>query len=406
MAISNLDAEKKKYIELLEQFNIKVLQVPDLNEIQKKTTNIETLKPILIEDLLGRKKVIPDYSLLHNSVLNKNICITGSGGSIGGELSKQIIKLQPREIFLIDNNEPSLYKIKQALNQLNHNSTKINLILADINENNFVENFFKENPIDIIFHSAAYKHVPIVEENPISGIKNNVFSTINLCKASIKYKVKKLILISTDKAVRPTNIMGASKRLAEISLLYYTLKKSKTLFSIVRFGNVLNSSGSVVPLFSNQIKSGGPVTLTHKKVIRYFMLIPEAAELVLQASHLTKGGEIFLLDMGDPIKVYDLAKKMIKLSGLTIKDKDNKEGDIEILTTGLRPGEKLYEELLVDGESQKTKHPLIFTSKERINITSETWNLIEELNSYIKENNKIKALKTLKKLVPEWKSAN
>tara|TARA_B100000212_G_scaffold214635_1_gene162254 strand:- start:431 stop:2296 length:1866 start_codon:yes stop_codon:yes gene_type:complete len=406
LAISNLDSDnKRKILNFLQQFNIKVLQIPNLIESDKNRQNIDALKPILIKDILGRNKVSPKGNFLAKSVLNKNICVTGGGGSIGSELSKQIIKFQPKKLFLIENNEPSLYKIKQELQQINLSSIKVESILADVNESCFFENFLRENQIDIIFHAAAYKHVPIVEENPIAGIKNNVFSTLNICRASIKYKVKKVILISTDKAVRPTNIMGASKRLAEISLLYYSLKNSNTIFSIVRFGNVLNSSGSVVPLFEKQIKSGGPVTVTHKDVIRYFMMIPEAAELVMQASYLTKGGEIFLLDMGEPIKVYDLAKKMINLSGLSIKDENNLEGAIEILTTGLRPGEKLFEELLVDGESTKTKHPLIFTSKEKIDINSETWELINKLKTYLNENDKINTLKTLKKLVPEWTSS-
>ena len=277
----------------------------------------------------------------------------------------------------------------------------------------FVESILKQYKVDIVYHAAAYKHVPLVEANPIQGIENNVFSTMSICRASRKAKIKKFILVSTDKSVRPTNIMGASKRLAELIVLANAEEVNldnldnvnKTKFSMVRFGNVLNSSGSVVPLFLNQIAEGGPITLTHPDIIRYFMTIPEAAQLVLQASVFSKGGEVFLLDMGAPVRIIDLARKLINLNSLTEKNENNPDGDIEIQIKGLRPGEKLYEEMLISDNSEKTENPLIFKAKEKFIEAKDLWPEIDLLKSAIDNKNINASLYTLKKLVPEWKNS-
>ena len=293
-------------------------------------------------------------------------------GSIGSELCRQIIKLMPKKLILFELSEPNLYFIEQSLLKGVEKGIEILPILGNAADINLMKNLFSKEKVSVVFHAAAYKHVQLVENNPLQGIINNAFSTKVVCEAAKYAKLKKVILISTDKAVRPTNILGASKRLAELIVQAFAEEEDlssksdnlKTIFSMVRFGNVLGSSGSVVPLFEKQIKNGGPVTITHPEIIRYFMTIPEAAQLVIQAMVLAKGGEVFLLDMGEPVKIYDLARQMIKLSGLSIRNETNKSSDIEIIN-GLRPGEKLYEELLIDSKALKTKHDLIFKANEK-----------------------------------------
>ena len=339
--------------------------------------------------------------------------MTGGGGSIGSELCRQIFSLKPKTLVILDNSEFNLYKIKCELDIFKVSNIEVHYLLLDcINEKELVFEFKKHN-VNIVFHSAAYKHVPMVEINPIYGIKNNVFSTLAICEAAIKTNVDAVILISSDKAVRPTNIMGASKRLSELILQAYSqrsknnsieLSNKEILFSMVRFGNVLDSSGSVVPLFKKQIKKGGPITLTHPNMTRYFMTIKEAAELLLQSSTMAVGGDVFLLDMGKPIKIYDLACKMIELSGLKIKDKNNPKGDIEIHELGIRSGEKLYEELLINAKAKKTFHPLIFKAVEKSIPYDQLISLLEEMKLAIEENNKSKVLKFLIKAVPELKT--
>ena len=293
-----------------------------------------------------------------------NICITGSGGSIGKQIFREIIKLNPKSLLLIDSNEFSLYSLQQEIeDRLGiNNDLKISVKLADVKDFNLIKFLFKEYQIDVVYHAAAYKHVPLIEKNPLQGIENNILTTFAICKAAEELNLSRVILISTDKAVRPTNVMGASKRFAELILQSFAekidqfnssivdqsdFKSSK--FLIVRFGNVLGSSGSVVPLFKKQIAAGGPITLTDERVIRYFMTLSEAAQLVIQASSLSKGGDVFILDMGSPVKIKDLAEQMIRLSGLKVKTNKQSNGDIEIINIGLRPGEKLYEELLIKG---------------------------------------------------------
>ena len=395
--------ERRQIVSYLRKFKKPILQVPSVEEITSGKTKIDILRSITIEDLLARESVPAQESLLGPGICNNSICITGAGGSIGSELARQLIKLNPKKIVLFEKSEFSLYIIHQELLEFVSSEIEIIPILGDCIDCLLVKEVFRKYDVQITFHAAAYKHVPLVELNPLQGIKNNIISTRNLCEAARESNIKNLILISTDKAVRPKNIMGVSKRISELILKSYSsLKKNKTIYSMVRFGNVLASSGSVVPLFKKQIEIGGPITLTHPDVTRYFMTIPEAVELVIQTSVLAQGGEVFILDMGQPVKIINLAKQMITLSGLIVKDKENPNGDIEIKIVGLRPGEKLFEELLLDNNSEKTQHPLIFKAKEKsldFDLLSKD---IDKLDDYLTERNLEKSISLLKKLVPEW----
>ena len=394
-------------INKLQKFCLPIYTIPSIDDLSNNKSKIDYLRPINLEDILKRNSVDPDPVLLKGSIENKVICITGGGGSIGSELCKQIVLLNPKLLIIIEKSEYNLYKIEQDLRKIN-NFLNIKFVLNDCSNSNYLSFLFEKYNVQVVFHAAAYKHVPIVERNPMAGIKNNVFSTLSICEASFKQSISKFLLVSSDKAVRPTNVMGASKRLSELIVQGYAEKAEKnnlkTSFSMVRFGNVLNSSGSVVPLFREQIINGGPITITHPEVIRYFMTIKEAAELMLQACTMSKGGELFLLDMGSPVKINDLAEKMIKLSGLTLKDENNKSGDIEIIFKGLRTGEKLYEELLINAEAVKSEHPLIFKAEElgiSFDLLMEKLsNLKNALDSY-DENN---VLKITSEIVPEWKN--
>ncbi len=406
---------RKKILNSLQKFNIKTSSIPSIKEITKQKSIIDSLKPINVEDLLERDTVDPYIDLLSKDIKGAIICITGAGGSIGSELTRQIIDLNPKTIILLDNSEPNLYNITSEIEGSNIHSIKIIPALGDCCNLEFLKNLFQKEKVDIVFHAAAYKHVPLVEINPLNSINNNVFSTLNICIASKELALKKVLMISSDKAVRPTNIMGASKRLSEIIVqaFAYDIEKNslnkkhqKTCFSMVRFGNVLSSSGSAVPLFIKQITSGGPVTLTHPKITRYFMTIKEASQLVIQSSAMAKGGEVFLLDMGKSICIKDLVIKLIKLSGLQLKDDSNPNGDIEIEITGLRPGEKLYEELLIDAEAEKTDHPLIFRAKEKFILKEEIIPKLADLKKLIEERNKDQTLKKLNELVKEWQNQN
>ena len=417
LAIPSIKISRKRtIIKMLQNLELPILDMPSIDEITKGKTKIDALRPIPIEELLGREVIEAQSDLMKLAIKNKTILITGAGGSIGSELCRQVIQHKPKKIVILEISEENLYKINEELFQINIDKIKIISILGSSSNFKLVSKTIKDNNIDIIFHAAAYKHVPIVELNPIEGIKNNIFSTVAVCEASVENHIEKLILISTDKSVRPTNIMGASKRVAELVVQAYAEKESykfkkdsnykETLFSMVRFGNVLGSSGSVVLKFKEQIKSGGPITLTDSNIIRYFMTMKEAAQLVIQSSVLSKGGDIFLLDMGKPVKIYDLAKQMVNLSGLSIKNKNNIQGDIEIISTGLRPGEKLYEELLIDAEAEKTDHPLIFRAKENFIIMDEIIPKLKDLKRNIDERNKDQTLKILNELVKEWDNQN
>ena len=406
---------KKRFREIIsytQKYKLKILKVPSLEEIQKGQEKITSLKSINIEDLLGRDVVIPKENLLGPKIKNSVICITGAAGSIGKELSKQIIFLKPKKLILIDHSEFGIYKLMQLIEELGVKNVEVKYILGNIQDKIFISNTFKRENIKIIFHAAAYKHVPIVEDNFMQAIKNNVFSTTSICEAAIDQKLSNVVLISTDKAVRPTNIMGCTKRIAELIVQASDLKVSqnqniqiskKTRFSIVRFGNVLGSSGSVIPLFQKQISKGGPITITDPNVIRYFMTIKEAVHLVIQTIELSKGGDIFLLEMGQQVKIIDLAKQMIKLNELTIRDSSNPDGDIAIEVVGLRPGEKLYEELLINGDSETTIHPLIYKANENLINPEILFRKINELDKLLMNDNKEKVLSIVAELVPDWK---
>ena len=354
----------------LRSHQVHVRSLPDLVDLAQGLVSVLDIKELAPDDLLGREPVTPDQELLEKNILGKVVLVSGAGGSIGSELCRQILQVNPSKLLLLDHSEYSLYRIEAELSTHlgSQSSIKTELIplLGSVRDAGRLEHVFKRWQIDTVYHAAAYKHVPLVEHNPAEGLQNNVLGTLNLAQIAKDHGVSHFVLISTDKAVRPTNVMGATKRFAELVLqaLADLQDGSKTCFSMVRFGNVLDSSGSVVPLFRDQIKAGGPVTLTHPEVTRYFMTIPEAAQLVIQAGAMANGGEVFVLDMGEPVKIYDLAHRMIELSGLTVRDPETGVGDIEIVISGLRPGEKLYEELLIGENPIPTPHPRIMMARE------------------------------------------
>jgi len=352
--------------------------LPSTSDILSGKVTVSNLREVTIEDILGRTPVPPKKHLLEACIKNKVVMVTGAGGSIGSELCRQVASLGAKRIVLFEHSEFALYKIDSELRQKNYKNLEIVPILGSVCNFKRIKTVISVLGVETIYHAAAYKHVPLIEYNPVEGIQNNLFGTLQTALAALECGVKTFLLISTDKAVRPTNIMGASKRLSEMVLqALYDHQSQKgdgnTIFTMVRFGNVLGSSGSVVPLFKKQIQQGGPVTVTHPEITRYFMTIPEAVQLVIQAGSMAKGGEIFVLDMGKPVRIVDLAKNMIKLSGLTVKDENNPYGDIEIVFTGLRPGEKLYEELLIEGDFTGTQHPMIMCVKE----TFVRWNQLQ-----------------------------
>jgi FlaA1/EpsC-like NDP-sugar epimerase len=335
---------------------------------------------LAIDDLLGRPPVKPFEDLLARNITGKVVMVTGAGGSIGSELCRQILQIGPQRLILFEQNEFTLYSIHAEL--VRNDPLKEDLVVAllgSVRDPKRMADIMESFKPDTVYHAAAYKHVPIVEQNPVEGISNNVFGTLETARVAIEKGVKSFVLVSTDKAVRPTNIMGASKRVAELVLQALAAKHPDITFSMVRFGNVLGSSGSVVPLFRQQIANGGPITLTDPEMTRYFMTIPEASQLVIQAGAMGKGGDVFVLDMGEPVKIIDLARRMVELSGMTIKDDTNTEGDIEFIMTGQRPGEKLYEELLIGNNPAPTIHPRIMTAQEEFFPWPELQAMLEKL---------------------------
>ena len=357
-------ADRFTIIDKLERYPVMVRTLPGLTEIAQGKVKIDDLLQVSIKDLLGRKSVEPNEMLLGKNITNKTVLVTGAGGSIGSELCRQIIFLKPKILILFELNELALYSIDKELSKLNAGLIKIYPILGNVNNKLRLDNMLKRFEVDTVYHAAAYKHVPMVEFNNTEGIDNNIFGTLNCALSAIETGVKNFVLISTDKAVRPTNTMGATKRVAELILQAFSTTQNTTTFCMVRFGNVLGSSGSVIPLFKKQIVEGGPVTVTDKNIIRYFMTVTEAVELTIQAGAMGTGGDVFVLDMGQPVKIKELAEKLIRLSGLKVKDENFPEGDIEIKYTGLRAGEKLYEELLIGDNVSKTENPLIMRAKE------------------------------------------
>jgi FlaA1/EpsC-like NDP-sugar epimerase len=345
--------------------HVAVRTLPSMTDLAQGKVSVSDLRELDIDDLLGREPVAPNHLLLAKNITAKVVLVTGAGGSIGGELSRQILAQAPARLLLIEQSEFALYAIHQELEQrLAGQPTVLVPLLASVQDAERMHEIMSTWRPDTVYHAAAYKHVPLVEHNPVEGVKNNVLGTLRTAQAAVDNAVADFVLVSTDKAVRPTNIMGASKRLAEMCLQALAAHASGTRFCMVRFGNVLGSSGSVVPKFRQQIQEGGPITLTHPEVTRFFMTIPEAAQLVIQAGAMAKGGDVFVLDMGQSVKIMDLAQRMIELSGLSLRHEQNPDGDIEIEITGLRPGEKLYEELLIGDDPRPTLHPRIMKAHE------------------------------------------
>ena len=376
--------ERKRIIQSLEAYPCEVLTMPGVKELVDGKISTTSLRKISVFDLLGRDPVAPKEELMHADIKGKVVMVTGAGGSIGSELCRQIIKNTPAKLILFELSEFSLYSIDKELREYQE-ANGINIpvlpLLGSVQHRNRLYNVMKNFKVETIYHAAAYKHVPMVEYNTIEGVRNNIYGTLACAMAAVDAEVSTFVLISTDKAVRPTNTMGATKRMAELVLQALAAENNhKTRFCMVRFGNVLGSSGSVVPVFEKQIAQGGPVTLTHQDITRYFMTIPEAAQLVIQAGAMGKGGDVFVLDMGESVKIIDLARQMIRLSGLEVKDENNPNGQIEIKITGLRPGEKLYEELLIGDAVEKTTHPRIMTANEVMLSWSELSDILTRMD--------------------------
>ena len=412
LAIPSLTRERKnEIVNSLKLYPVRVRAVPGVSELAQGNLKIDDLHIVNIDDLLGRNLIPPNEKYLKSNITNKVVMVTGAGGSIGSELCRQIIGLEPAHIILFEQNEFSLYSIDQELKEIVGNASKILItpILSSVLNTEKLKQVCKSFLVQTIYHSAAYKHVPMIELNTFAGIQNNIFGTLSCAEAAIASNVEVFVLISTDKAVRPTNTMGATKRFSELILqsLSKNFKSNQIKFSMVRFGNVLGSSGSVIPLFKRQIKNGGPVTVTDPNIVRYFMTIPEAAQLVIQAGSMSKkGGDVFILDMGKPIKILDLASNMIRLSGLEVKDKDHPNGDIEIIFTGLRPGEKLYEELLISGNVLPTEHELIFSSEEEMVEWPDLEIILNKLKASIQSRDYLLARRLLIEAVPGYTPKN
>jgi FlaA1/EpsC-like NDP-sugar epimerase len=391
---SALRSERRAAIKTLEPFPVVVKTLPALEEIASGHVEVSDLRPIEVEDLLGRDPVAPELELLTGHVKDKVVMITGAGGSIGSELTRQLLELGPKTLVLFELSEVALYEIEMEIEELKWRrskkpeaapltDTKIIPVLGSVLDRKLVARTISAFDVEVIYHAAAYKHVPLVEVNPFTGLQNNTFGTLTLAEVAKEAGVERFVLVSSDKAVRPTNVMGASKRLAELILQALAEPRGTTVFTMVRFGNVLDSSGSVVKRFRNQIQAGGPVTVTHPEIIRYFMSIPEAAQLVIQAGAMASGGEVFVLDMGTPVKIDDLARTMVRLSGLEVRDENNSEGDIAIEYIGLRRGEKLYEELLIGENTTGTSHPRIFKNSEPVLAYAELVAALERLDDAI-----------------------
>lgn len=354
--------ERRRIIDFISPYKVRVQSVPQIEELLSGNATIDALREVAVEDILGRDPVPPDYAMLGKLLEGKVVLVTGAGGSIGSELCRQILSQSPRRLVLFEMCEYALYSLHK---DLSNETSEIVPVLGTVLDRSQLSGVLVSQGVQVVYHAAAYKHVPLVEYNPCAGVKNNAMGTLIALEASRAAGVESFTLVSTDKAVNPTNVMGASKRVAELVVQSHAAEDSTMRCSMVRFGNVLGSSGSVVPLFREQISNGGPITVTHPEVTRYFMTIPEAAQLVLQASSMAEGGEVFVLDMGNPVRIFDLAKRLIQLSGLSVKDEENDNGDIEISFTGLRPGEKLYEELLIGNNVLESGHPRIMRALEQ-----------------------------------------
>jgi FlaA1/EpsC-like NDP-sugar epimerase len=414
-----LRGERRIALKVLEAFPVVVKTLPALEEIASGHVQISDLRPIDVEDLLGRDPVTPDTDLLAANVRGKVVMITGAGGSIGSELTRQLLKLGPKTLVLLELSEVALYDISMEIENLKWrlqeegeagalaSATAVIAVLGSVLDRKLVARTIQQHGVEVIYHAAAYKHVPIVETNPFAGLQNNTFGTLIVAEVAKELGVERFVLVSSDKAVRPTNIMGASKRLAEQILQALAQEPGTgTNFTMVRFGNVLDSSGSVVKLFRSQIRTGGPVTVTHPEVIRYFMSIPEAAQLVIQAGTMATGGEVFVLEMGTPVKIDDLARTMIRLSGLEVRDEKHPDGDIAIAYIGLRPGEKLYEELLIGENTTGTSHPRIFKNSEPFVPFEELAAVLERLDDAIQRLDEAEMQELLRSVVEGYVPAS
>ncbi len=415
---SALRSERRIALRVLEAFPVVVKTLPALEEIASGHVQVSDLRPIDVEDLLGRDPVIPNLELLTANVRGKVVMITGAGGSIGSELTRQLLRLGPKMLVLFELSEVALYEISLEIEELKRRllkeedvggstPTAVTGVLGSVLDRKLVSRTIQELGVEVIYHAAAYKHVPIVEMNPFAGLQNNTFGTLVVADVAKELGVERFVLVSTDKAVRPTNIMGASKRLAEQILQALAQERgTRTIFTMVRFGNVLDSSGSVVKLFRSQIRNGGPVTVTDPEVIRYFMSIPEAAQLVIQAGTMATGGEVFVLEMGTPVKIDDLARTMVRLSGLEIRDEKHPDGDIAIEYVGLRPGEKLYEELLIGENTTGTSHPRIFKNSEPIVPYDELAAVLERLEDAVHRMDEVEMQEVLRATVEGYVPAS
>ncbi len=393
-------AQKRHILDFLQKHPIMVRTLPGVSEIASGKIKTSDLHKIDIHDLLGRGVAYANKTLLHKNINNKVVMVTGAGGSIGAELCRQIVLLKPKALILYELNELALYNIERKLSTSN---ISIYPLLGSVNNSHRLSQIYTHFGVNTIYHAAAYKHVPMVEFNNTEGVNNNVFGTLNCAQAAIKAGVETFVLISTDKAVRPTSTMGVTKRCAELVLQALAMEQKTTKFSMVRFGNVLGSSGSVIPLFTQQIKNGGPITITNKDIIRYFMTISEAVELVIQAGAMGKGGDVFVLNMGEAIRIVDLAKKMVYLSGLEIKDKSHPDGDIEIQYIGLRPGEKLFEELLIGDNVTHTDNPLIMRAEEDRLSWQDLLPILQALEVAVEGSQQEKLRELLIQIVPDFK---
>lgn len=379
----DMEVNRRQLLTQLEKLQLPVQTVPSFSEVIAGQARINDIRDLEIEDLLGRDPVRPDNAQVASSLFGRSVMVTGAGGSIGSELCRQIIRHQPNCLVLFEQSEFALYAIERELQQISRAedlNVSIHPLLGSVVHKRRCETIMRSFGVQTVYHAAAYKHVPLVEHNVIEGVQNNVFGTLHAAEAAIAAGVERFVLISTDKAVRPTNVMGASKRMAELVLQGLAQRQNATIFSMVRFGNVLGSSGSVVPLFRDQIRDGGPVTVTHPDIIRYFMTIPEASQLVLQAGSMGEGGEVFVLDMGEPVKIADLARKMMHLMGRREKTAEQPDGEIELVFTGLRHGEKLFEELLIGDNPQGTSHPRIMMAREVCLEWPEVASIIKQLH--------------------------
>jgi FlaA1/EpsC-like NDP-sugar epimerase len=399
---------KAEILRRLESLNIHVQSVPAISDVLSGRARVDELRDIDVADLLGRDPIPPNRALLDASIHGKSVMVSGAGGSIGSELCRQIVLLAPKRLVLFENSEIALYNIERELQAIVGSqpfNVEIFAVLGNAHHKDRVRDVMQAFGIQTVYHAAAYKHVPIVEQNLVEGVHNNVFSTWYAAEAALEVGVETFVLISTDKAVNPTNVMGATKRLAEVVLQALQTQTTRTRFCMVRFGNVLGSSGSVVPLFEEQMRRGGPVTVTHRDVRRYFMTIPESAQLVLQAGSMGTGGDVFVLDMGQPVQIDELARRMIKLTGLTLRDASNPDGDIEIQYSGLRPGEKLFEELLIGSNVTGTGHPMIMRAIEPSPTWEEVKGLLAELTLAVNRIDCRRVMQVLTMGVKEYRSA-